>query len=218
MNEIETFILIGGKSSRFGSDKAFAEFQGRSLAARAAETVECALPGKIRFVVGSDGQFAAELILRLGRPMVADLEPGFGAWSGLHTALAYSASEWTFVLACDMPFVSGELIRRLAGMTADHIDAVVPRQTDGRLQPLCAFYRSGTVSKIIEKSCTGRSELPPLRTIFDSVRTRIVELEEYGDLDGSDEFFHNVNRLGDLEGLTGDSGSLLLDKLSQMAK
>ena len=197
--DIDAFILIGGRSSRFGSDKAFAEFGGKTLVERAVETVESALsPEKVRFVAGSESQFAAELIFKLGRPVVTDLNPGFGAWSGLHTALAYSSSEWTFVLACDLPFVSAGLIRKLAGWTVEDVDAIVPLQPDDRLQPLCAFYRRETVLPEIERRISATGPLPRVAAIFDAVITRIVSEEEYADLPGSERFFKNVNFTHDL--------------------
>jgi molybdopterin-guanine dinucleotide biosynthesis protein A len=77
--------------------------------------------------------------------MIADLRPGFGAWSGLHAAVAYSRSEWALVLACDYPFVTSDLLTLLAGFASKECDAVVPVQPDGRLQPLCALYRAAVI-------------------------------------------------------------------------
>ena len=67
----DAFILIGGISSRFGSNKAFAAFDGKTLASRAAEMVErTASPKTVRFVVRSEEQFDAERLLSLGRGVV----------------------------------------------------------------------------------------------------------------------------------------------------
>ena len=197
--DIDAFILIGGRSCRFGSDKAFAEIGGQMLAGRAAETVEIGLsPEHLRFVTASDNQFAGDLIFGLGRPVVADLKPGHGAWSGLHTALAYSQSDWVFVLACDLPFVTPVLLEKLAGSVADDIDAVVPRQSDGRLQPLCSFYRRVPVLNEVEHRMATSKLLPPITEVFSGLNVRMVEFEEYGDLAGSEEFFVNVNSIRDL--------------------
>ncbi|HQZ97297.1 MAG TPA: molybdenum cofactor guanylyltransferase [Pyrinomonadaceae bacterium] len=195
----DAFILIGGISSRFGSNKAFAAFDGKTLASRAAEMVErTASPKTVRFVVRSEEQFDAERLLSLGRGVVADLKPGFGAWSGLHTALAYSSTVWTFVLACDLPYASGDLINKLAGLTDDAVDAVVPRQPDGRLQPLCAFYRRDVVLKEVERQLADAGRLPRLAGITSALNTRILEEAEYSELPGSELFFVNINSISDL--------------------
>src|SRR2546423_5271067 len=104
--DIDAFILIGGRSSRLGTDKAFVELGGETLAKRALRTIEGALsPQHISFVAASDTQFEDHIPFALERPIVADLKPGFGAWSGVHAALAYATTGWAFVLACDMPFI-----------------------------------------------------------------------------------------------------------------
>lgn len=198
-SKYDAFILIGGRSSRFGSDKAFADFDGQTLARHSAETVEQAIsPTSIRFVAGFENQFGAGAILSLGRGMVTDLKTGFGAWSGLHAALAYSSSEWTFVLACDLPYVSGELLKKLVDLTDDDIDAVVPRQPDGRLQPLCAFYRRDVVLEEVERQLAGARRMARLTDLASVVKTRVLEETEYNELPGNELFFVNINSISDL--------------------
>ncbi len=197
--DIDAFILIGGRSLRFGSPKAFAELGGKTLAERAAITVDKAIsPKSLRFVAGSDDQFASELIFSLGHPVVADLKPGYGPWSGLYTALGYASCEWVFVLACDLPLVSDEMISKLASFTGGDVDAVVPRQLDGRLQPLCAFYRRVAVLSEIEGRLSGSVRLPPLTELFGSLNSHIVESEELGGSDEMKRMFLNINSVSDL--------------------
>ncbi|CAN5336133.1 hypothetical protein BH10ACI2_BH10ACI2_18340 [soil metagenome] len=197
--EIDAFILIGGRSSRLGTDKAFVELDGKTLAIRAAETVESAMsPARLKFVISTGDQFGADLLFRLGRPVVTDLRPGFGAWSGLDTALGYAMSEWCLVLACDLPFVTVEFLRLLSSLATDEIDAVVPRQIDGRLQPLCAIYRSTPLRAIVGEIFTGKNSVPPIASIFDRLKTRIVEPYEYANLAGAEKMFLNINTETDL--------------------
>ena len=197
--DIDAFILIGGRSERFGRDKAFFEFEGETLAARAARTVDAALsPAHLTFVTSGEDQFAADVLFGLGKPVVADLKPGFGAWSGLHTALAYVRAEWAFVLACDLPFVTAEGLRALAANLSAEVDAVIPRQSDGLLQPLCAFYRPGAVRPVVDEMLMGNMSLPALQTITELVRTRIVGATETASLAAPEDFFHNVNRPDDV--------------------
>jgi molybdenum cofactor guanylyltransferase len=196
--KIEAFILIGGKSSRLGTDKAFVEIAGQTLAARAVGMVEKGLlPARITFVAASETQFKTQLLAGLGHPLVSDLKPGFGAWSGLSTALAHAKSEWILALACDLPLVSVELLQLLAGFADRDVDAVVPRQPDGQLQPLCAIYRVKTAHSVTEAMFTDAAR-PPLRAIFGELRTRIVKPDEYRDLPNAGKLFLNVNTEADL--------------------
>lgn len=197
--DIDAFILIGGRSSRLGRAKAFVEVDRETLAVRAARVIKEALaPKHITFVTSSDDQFDPNLLFGLGQPIVSDLKPGFGAWSGLHAALAYARSEWTLVLACDLPFVTAEFVRTLAECMGEEFDAVIPRQTDGRIQPLCAYYRVGTTRQAVDQLLTVPRRVPAVATVTELVRGRIVEPNQFAALDGSEKFFHNVNTEDDV--------------------
>lgn len=197
--DIDAFILIGGRSSRFGTDKAFADFAGETLAARAVRVVENAFARtRAILIAASEGQFGPGLLSKLDRPVIFDLKPGFGAWSGLHTALCSAQSKWIFFSACDHPFITPEFLSMLAAGIADSYDAVVPRQPDGRLQPLCAFYRASAALPIVEGILVNGKRVPPLTTIFDSLKTHILELENYGRLKNVDKFFQNINTPSDM--------------------
>jgi len=199
MNNIEAFILIGGRSSRLGTDKAFVELGGRTLAQRAVENVRRGLsPERITMVAGSSTQFAIEAITA-DTPFIFDLLEGRGPIGGLHAALSYASTPWIFVLACDYPFVSSELIALLAENVDDEYGAVVPEQDDGRLQPLCAFYKVETARAIVEEIIERPRVSPPMHEVVDLLNPLVVKFSEYGNLDGSEEFFVNINTVEDLE-------------------
>ena len=187
--ELETFILIGGRSSRFGSDKAFFEFDGEALAARMARLARVAHPcAPVRFLAASEGQFG-EKTIALGAPTIFDVRSGFGAWSGVHAALSYSQAEWTLILACDLPFITTDLLQRLCEECGDAIDAVVARQRGGRLQPLCAVYRTEKALAFADQ-VMDKADLPPLASISQGLETAFVDVG--GDL------LRNVNTRADL--------------------
>src|SRR5687768_14477512 len=130
MNEIDAFILIGGRSSRLGTDKAFVDVQGRTLLEHAIDVVREGLsPEHITAVAGRATQFAIEAIAG-DVPFIFDLYENRGPLGGIHAALAHARTPWIFVLACDYPFVSGELIQFLADRIDDKFGAVVPEQKD----------------------------------------------------------------------------------------
>lgn len=196
--DIDAFILIGGLSSRLGVDKALVEFNGETLAARCARIIGSALsPNSITFVSRNESQFGTDLSTTLGHRVIADLRPGLGAWSGIHASLANARSEWAFILACDLPFISPELLRLIAGFVEDGIDAVVPRQRDERLQPLCAFYRRQAALATFDGLFDQKS-VPPVNTIVHELKTRIVEPDEYSDLPNAEKLFLNINTENDL--------------------
>lgn len=197
MMNIDSFILIGGRSTRFGSPKALLKLDGRPLLDRTADTIRAALAEtRITLVTSGPEQF-----LGLGTDLafIFDIYEGRGPWGGLHAALAYARTEWIFVTACDYPRLEVDLLKYLAGLIDGTFDAIVPIQPDGRIQPLCAFYRVKPCLKIVEDILERNRPTPPLRDIFESVNTRFVKFEELSDLPNAENFFQNINTPGDLD-------------------
>ena len=206
---VEAFILAGGRSSRYGTDKALMKLQGRSVVDTIAAVIHEALPeSQIRLVASGDAQLLSWPFLL---PTIFDLYPGHGPWSGLHAALAYAQSDRVFVAACDQPFISAALIEVLADRMLDKADAVVPVQKDGRVQPLCAFYRRDACLRVAEEVVTANRIAPPLRTMFENVTAVKVGFDEIGELEGSGRFFININTVPEHENIDpstprGESG------------
>jgi molybdopterin-guanine dinucleotide biosynthesis protein A len=117
-----------------GRDKALLPFRGGTLARAVAGAVEDAA-GSVH-LVGSAPRH--EL---LGYGIVPDIYPGEGPLGGILTALQHSPADWTLIVACDMPGLTGGFLRRLLE-AADECggDALVPAGPSGRPEPLCAAY------------------------------------------------------------------------------
>ncbi len=192
---IEGFVLIGGRSTRFGSPKSQAIFQGSTLAEHAAETLRKGLClEKITFAAAGKAEEGGVSLA----PVIADIIPGKGSWSAIHSALYHSTSEFVYVLACDLPFVTPEFVSFIAGSVGGY-DAAVARQLDGRLQPLCAVYRRETCLPFVEEVIHGSERPPPLMALFERLSARIVEPGEYDTLPDSELFFVNINTRADLD-------------------
>jgi len=190
MFDVEAFILVGGASSRMGQDKSQLLFSGRTSIERiATELLAIALPVAM---VGARRDYR-----HLSFRNVPDIHPRWGALGGIHAALQACERDWALVVACDLPFVTSQLFQRLADLRADHADAVVPVQADGRPQPLCAFYRRETCLPEAERLIEKGEHTP--RSLLAAVRTRWVETGELEDLPGAKNFFFNVNTQADFE-------------------
>lgn len=122
--------------------------------------------------------------------VVNDVYPSWGALGGLHGALSACNTDWALVVACDLPFVTSELLIQLANQRADH-DAVVPIQLDGRPQPLCAFYRrESCLIRATELIESGHRR--PL-DLLEQVKTRWVPFSDLSRMDQCQKFFLNIN-------------------------
>ncbi len=189
----DAFILVGGRSSRLGTAKAFVELDGKSLLRVAVDVVGAALPkSRATAVAGNSAQFPIQAITA-GVPFIFDLHEGRGPLGGIHAALGHARSPWIFVLACDYPFVSSDLIRLLADNISDEFHAVVPGQADGRLQPLCAFYKVAVALPIVEELLERPRVSPPMHEVAVRLNPLIIKFESYSHLPGAEELFCNIN-------------------------
>lgn len=128
------FVLVGGRSSRMGRDKALLEFRGVALAQAVAGAVAEAAGNAT--LVGPIERYA-----HMGYPVIPDLYPDEGPLGGILTALNHQHAEWRLVVACDMPEIDSQLLKNLlSAAECSGADALLPLAA-GRPQPLCAVYR-----------------------------------------------------------------------------
>lgn len=192
--EIEGFVLVGGASSRMGENKAQLKIGGQKMSERAFSVLRAAWDGPI-FLVGDTGTNSIDGT-EFGGTTIPDNRARGDGWPlapiiGLYTALSNATKPWIAVLACDLPFVTSDLMRRLARFRSDDVDAVVPVQPDSRPQPLCSLYRVEKCRPIVE--ATIKAGDLKLQKLLTKLATRYVEFDEIRDLPGADSFFINVN-------------------------
>lgn len=183
MNSIEGFILVGGASSRMGTDKSRLLLDGETFVERIAKEL-LSLAHSVKIVGNDSAQLALEL------PRAPDIYPRWGALGGVHAALAACRSQWAAIVACDLPFVSAALIARLASL-CENFAAVAPIQGDGRPQPLCALYQVVPCLNQAEQLIKSGERRPI--ALLQSVGARWVSFAELADLVGADRFFDNIN-------------------------
>src|SRR3989338_7645546 len=100
INDVTGVILAGGKSTRFGENKAFALFDGVSFIERALETMKQVFK-EVIIVTNPPNVYSG-----WGGSVVKDTIPYQGPLGGLMSALTYSISPYVFIAACDMPLLS----------------------------------------------------------------------------------------------------------------
>jgi molybdopterin-guanine dinucleotide biosynthesis protein A len=119
---------------------------------------------------------------------VPDIYPGRGSLAGIHAGLSQSETPYIFAVACDMPYLSGALIRRL--LTAiDGQDVVMP-ESDAGLEPLHAIYGKGCLPAMEAALSRG-----PGRIIacLDWNKATVVKKAEVAQIDPEFRSFRNIN-------------------------
>lgn len=129
---VPAYILAGGKSSRYGSDKARAAIGKRTLIRMVADAVR-PVASNVTVVADSAGKYAD-----LGLTTIADRIPGRGPLGGLDAAFAHAKdAPWMLILACDLAGIGTEWIAQLLHHRRDSVQAVY--YTD---QPLLGLYHA----------------------------------------------------------------------------
>ncbi len=119
MNTIPIYILAGGKSSRYGQDKARVLFQGKPLLLHVT-----GLFGKIsnNITVIAD---KAEKYDDLGVKTISDKIKGQGPLGGLHRAiLDCNKNEWLLLSSCDLIGIQTRWLDLLISGIKNNVQAV----------------------------------------------------------------------------------------------
>ncbi|MBI5947210.1 MAG: molybdenum cofactor guanylyltransferase [Chloroflexi bacterium] len=190
---LSAIVLAGGRSTRFGSDKASALIDGRPMLHRVVEAVAAVCDEVV--VVAATGGAGSLPPYPLPLVVVEDRVQGSGPLAGLVEGMRVARGSLCFATSCDAPLLRPGLVRLLAGQIGE-ADICCPR-VHGRLQPLAAVYRRATCLPVFERNLAeGRL---PLLAAYDHLR--VVEVDEAASrtVDPALDSFLNVNRPGDLE-------------------
>ncbi|HLJ48882.1 MAG TPA: molybdenum cofactor guanylyltransferase [Bryobacteraceae bacterium] len=146
------FVLVGGKSSRMGRDKALLPFGGKVLAQHIATLVQAAAGSST--LIGDPERYAV-----LGYPVRADLYPRCGPIGGIATALRITTADWNLVVACDMPALTAAVLNiMLQKLDQTDADCIVPTGISGP-EPVCAVYHRRSLPHLEQAMRDGRLKM-----------------------------------------------------------
>ena len=191
--DITTIILAGGQSRRLGRDKAVELFKGEPLIRRVIRRASAPVNAVDVVVVVADAARGAALPLGPCHRWAVDVFPDCGSLGGIYTGLDAAQTEWSLVVACDMPFLSAPLLTRLAA-SLEGIDAVVPI-IDGRPEPTHAMYSRRCLPAIEQRLRAGELKIAGF---FDDVAVHYLPEDELRRFDPKLHSFFNINRPEDL--------------------
>lgn len=135
-------ILAGGKSTRMGFDKQLLRLRERSL-----------IEGLIRRLGGSFDETIVvtnrpELYIGLADKITGDIIPDMGPLSGIHAGLSAASSEYSFVIACDMPQINTKYIDYMMELLNKNESMACITKFGDWIEPFNAFYSKALIDHI----------------------------------------------------------------------
>jgi molybdenum cofactor guanylyltransferase len=184
--KVTGIILAGGKSSRFGSDKALYEYRGKKLIGY---TIEALKPVTREILISTNKPADYEFT---GLKTVQDAFPGQGPLAGIYSGLVNSANEKTLVVGCDMPFLKPALFEYLLSQS-ERYQVVYPAHK-GFTESMVGFYNKSTIPAIESALKLGNNKIlnavESLEVLFIN-----VDDQEFYEVD----LFRNINSQKDLD-------------------
>jgi molybdenum cofactor guanylyltransferase len=130
-SDASALILAGGKATRFGGiAKHELVIDGEPILVRQARALA---PQVDEILVSAPTDVA-------GYRTVRDVLPGVGPLAGIAAGLAAMTTPWLVVVACDMPYITGELIEAMLALRSDSIDAVCVRVRELPEPVVCVLH------------------------------------------------------------------------------
>ncbi len=180
MKKVTGVVIAGGKSSRFGQDKALFAYRGQSLVEHAINIIK---PHCGRLVINTN---KPEAYTGLGFECINDVFPDAGPLGGIHSALSHAGGGKVVIIACDTPHIPTEIYGKLLEQIKNH-DLAMPVHK-GFIETMCAVYSSSCLQALEASICSKQYR------ILDAVKPLRAK---FIDIDGEDFYqphiFHNIN-------------------------
>ncbi len=172
-------VLTGGKSTRFGFDKCAFKLNGLKM---------------VEILIDEIAELFDEVLLvgkttLPGITSLRDVHPNRGPVGGLETALIYSKYEAIFLVACDMPCISKDVVKRTLGFYEGQ-DVVCPF-IDGKYQTTHAVY-SKRLMKTVELELK-REKATLTHVVLSANKRLILSEDDFKEIPNFEESFLNLN-------------------------
>lgn len=188
--QLTGFVLAGGKSLRFGRNKALARFKGKTLLQWALERL-APYCGTV-CICGEYPEY--EEYREAGYVLLPDLIEDKGPVGGIYTALDSCPTPYALCLACDMPLITDSLIRRMLSETAD--EGITAWLRNNRHLQFFPFLCQSSLLPLVRLQIeAGRLSM---RNLLLLTSFRLLSLS-----DREESAFFNVNSVNDYCWLTG---------------
>ena len=190
MDGVSGVILAGGRSTRMGRDKRCLPWNGVNLLDSICAVLDPLFDELIIVTAASDYELRSASVRS-----ITDEIPGKGSIGGLFSGILHSHNPYSFVVACDMPYLHSGVVERIC--LSPPADLVVVHLLHG-IQPLHARYSKKCLPYLEEMI---RKDHLKIQDLFcnSALSTIVLDETQLSDLDPHLRSFINVNTPSDWE-------------------
>ena len=185
INNINGYILAGGKSSRIGIEKGLIPLNGKAIIQYIIEQLK-PLVNKL-VIVSNNIEYE-----KFGLKVIPDLIKDIGPAGGIYTALSHTDKNLNFIVSCDMPFIEKEYIEYII-KNSDNSQITLPKRKE-KIEPLFGVYSKDCLIRWAELI---QEDIYKLQEIILQFKLKTINMEDH--LSFHDLLFMNINTKKDLE-------------------
>ncbi len=142
VEKVTGIILAGGKSSRMGTDKGFLKLNNNLFIKHVINAVKPLVSETI--IVSDNNNYDV-----FGLKRVEDEIKNAGPLSAVYSGLKTSKTQYNFVLSCDIPLITTEILKKLLKEIDKHTD-IIQIVSQGKSMPLIALYKKQCETVFLE--------------------------------------------------------------------
>ena len=209
-DDITAIILSGGKSLRMGTNKSFLKIGDKTVIERMRDLLQSMFK-EVILITNEPDDYKF-----LGLPIYEDVFRYRGPLAGIHSGLKNSKKNLNFIISCDLPLMTKEMINYLIEYKTDKLITIA--KADGFIQQLAGKYSKECLSpaeKILKevvnnenRNVVQKKRKCNVLSLIDIVGAEIISAESLPFY--SEDLYFNMNRTEDFY--------LLLNKLSLIEK
>jgi len=166
-SKINAYILSGGLSRRFGSNKAIYKINGITFLDKIFTTLQSNFTNI--FTIGKE-PYSEKM------EFVSDFTNQQAPIVGIITALRHTTSSWNFIISVDMPYITSDIVNLLQKEIIGIDNNIIIPRVNGRILPLFGLYHQNCLV-YFEKAYLAKNYT--LMNVISLLRPVVVDLSQY---------------------------------------
>jgi molybdopterin-guanine dinucleotide biosynthesis protein A len=184
-DQLDVFVLAGGKSSRMGCEKGIAKLNDKCMITYITDVLTT-LNLPVRIIANNDDY------KQFGYEVLNDVVAEKGPMGGLYTAFQYTNKPFVFILSCDIPFIHADAVSYFLNHVGEH-EALAATVLD-TINPLFAVYHKSLEEKTLNCISTEKFKM---KDLILSSKHVLIPMDDF--VEKEPLMFYNVNSKNDLE-------------------